>query len=86
MRGPQFHQFDNFENDDRPWVASSGGGFHDRISCFLAFKNMRKDRHDRREVALISNGGGFIVSPDIRHRCSYGDECVLPRLAADDEL
>ena len=72
------HQFDNFEKSSaEPWAAPSyntGRDFSGRISCFLAWRGMSDQRRDRVAIPLISRGGGVVVDPSIKHRCSYGDD------------
>lgn len=51
--GVVMHQFDNYEDGGSPWMCGSTGQFAGRMSCFVAFRNMRL-RRDR--VAVCTHG------------------------------
>jgi len=70
------HQFDHYEQQGKLWRAdtSSRSQVPGRISCLLAFEGMRTQRSDRLAVPLVTLGGGVVVSPTVKHRCSYGND------------
>jgi len=71
--GVVMHQFDNFEDKQKPWLCQMDGKWDGRVSAMIAFRRM-KDRHDRDGVPLINWGGGVVVDPRRKIKCCYGDD------------
>eukprot|EP00965_Chrysotila_dentata_P026106 865869-Pleurochrysis_carterae.AAC.1 len=88
--GVLLHQFDGWEDPQRPWAPcprSGGGGIcadtgtamrRDRVSATLIFRELNSPSHARGVIGVYSFGGGVVLRPSsVSVNCAYGADGAI---------